>query len=130
MADINEIVGGYRLRTLLQTGQKSQVFEVVETRSNRHFAMKVLLPEAATESESRAELFNDAEVGIKNGTYQNLRELARDTMKMWKKGETDRELRMDVEYQKGLAEFHELKRDISETNYLDRIKHVIGHADL
>ncbi len=65
MADINEIIGGYRLRTLLQTGQKSQVFEVVETKSNRHFAMKVLLPEAATESEARAELFNDAEVGIK-----------------------------------------------------------------
>lgn len=65
MADINEIIGGYRLRTLLQTGQKSQVFEVVETRSNRHFAMKVLLPEAAGESEARAELFNDAEVGVK-----------------------------------------------------------------
>lgn len=65
MADINELIGGYRLRTLLQTGQKSQVFEVVETKSNRHFAMKVLLPEAASESEARAELFNDAEVGIK-----------------------------------------------------------------
>ncbi|QDU21131.1 serine/threonine protein kinase [Urbifossiella limnaea] len=65
MADINEVIGGYRLRTLLQTGQKSQVFEVVETRSNRHFAMKVLLPEAATEPEARAELFNDAEVGVK-----------------------------------------------------------------
>ncbi len=65
MADINEVIGGYRLRTLLQTGQKSQVFEVVETRSNRHFAMKVLLPEAATDAEARAELFNDAEVGVK-----------------------------------------------------------------
>ena len=71
MADINEIIGGYRLRTLLQTGQKSQVFEVVETRSNRHFAMKVLLPEAATEAEARAELFNDAEVGIKMA-HQNV----------------------------------------------------------
>ncbi len=65
MADINELIDGYRLRTLLQTGQKSQVFEVVETKSNRHFAMKVLLPEAATEGEARTELFNDAEVGIK-----------------------------------------------------------------
>ncbi len=65
MADINELIGGYRLRTLLQTGQKSQVFEVVETKSNRHFAMKVLLPEAAGEAEARTELFNDAEVGIK-----------------------------------------------------------------
>jgi len=65
MADINEVIGGYKLRTLLQTGQKSQVFEVVETRSNRHFAMKVLLPEAATDREARQELFNDAEVGVK-----------------------------------------------------------------
>jgi enoyl-[acyl-carrier protein] reductase/trans-2-enoyl-CoA reductase (NAD+) len=72
----------------------------------------------------------NAQVGIKNGTYKNLRELARDTMQMWHAGETGRELRLDVEYQKGLAEFHELKRDISETNYLERIKDVIGHPDL
>jgi enoyl-[acyl-carrier protein] reductase / trans-2-enoyl-CoA reductase (NAD+) len=72
----------------------------------------------------------NAQVGIKNGTYRNLRQLARDTMQMWQKGETSRELRMDVEYQKGLAEFHELKRDISETNYLDRIKDMIGYPDL
>jgi eukaryotic-like serine/threonine-protein kinase len=71
MADINEVIGGYRLRTLLQTGQKSQVFEVVETRSNRHFAMKVLLPEAASDREARAELFNDAEVGVKMA-HQNV----------------------------------------------------------
>ncbi len=71
MADINELIGGYKLRTLLQTGQKSQVFEVVETRSNRHFAMKVLLPEAASEGAARRELFNDAEVGIKMA-HQNV----------------------------------------------------------
>ena len=38
---------------------------VVEPTSNRHFAMKVLLPEHATNKESRQELFNDAEVGVK-----------------------------------------------------------------
>lgn len=65
MADINEVIGGYKLRSLLQTGQKSQVFEVVEPTSNRHFAMKVLLPEHAANKESRAELFNDADVGVK-----------------------------------------------------------------
>jgi serine/threonine-protein kinase len=65
MADINETIGGYRLRNLLQTGQISQVFEVVEPASHRHFAMKVLLPEAASNPAKRAELFNDAEVGIK-----------------------------------------------------------------
>lgn len=65
MADINEIIGGYKLRSLLQTGQKSQVFEVIEPTSNRHFAMKILLPEQLDNKESRQELFNDAEIGIK-----------------------------------------------------------------
>jgi serine/threonine protein kinase len=71
MAEINEIVGGYKLRTLLQTGQTSQVFEVVEPNSNRHFAMKLLLPEAAVEGEHRRGLFNEAEIGIKL-THQNV----------------------------------------------------------
>jgi serine/threonine-protein kinase len=65
MADVNEIIGGYRLRSLLQTGQTSQVFEVVDPKSNRHFAMKLLLPEAATLAEHRRALFNEAEVGDK-----------------------------------------------------------------
>ena len=65
MADVNETIGGYRLRSLLQTGQKSQVFEVVEPDSNRHFAMKVLLPEAAEDEEQRAILFHEAAIGIK-----------------------------------------------------------------
>ena len=65
MADINELIGGYRLRSLLQSGQTSQVFEVVEPTSHRHFAMKLLLPEAAADPEQRRALFNEAEVGIK-----------------------------------------------------------------
>lgn len=64
MADVNEVIGGYRLRTLLQTSQKTQVFEVVEPVSNRHFAMKLLLPEAADDPVERAMLFHEAEVGI------------------------------------------------------------------
>jgi serine/threonine protein kinase len=71
MADVNEIVVGYRLRSMLQTGQTSQVFEVVEPNSNRHFAMKLLLPEAASESDHRNALFNEAEVGVKL-THQNV----------------------------------------------------------
>ena len=71
MADVNEVIGGYRLRTLLQTGQTSQVFEVVEPHSNRHFAMKLLLPEAASDPEQRKALFNEAEVGVKL-THQNV----------------------------------------------------------
>ena len=62
MADINTTLAGYRLRTLLQTGQTSQVFEVVELQSNRHFAMKILLPEAADKAEHRRILFNESDV--------------------------------------------------------------------
>lgn len=65
MPEVNEVIGGYRLRSLLQSGTVSQVFEVVEPHSNRHFAMKVLLPEAARKQEVRAALFNEARIGIK-----------------------------------------------------------------
>jgi eukaryotic-like serine/threonine-protein kinase len=65
MADVNELIGGYKLRTMLQTGQSSQVFEVIEPHSNRHFAMKLLLPEAASKPEERKGLFNEAEIGVK-----------------------------------------------------------------
>lgn len=71
MADVGEVLEGYRLRSMLQTGQTSQVFEVVEIKSNRHFAMKLLLPEAAEKPEQRRALFNEAEVGIKM-THQNV----------------------------------------------------------
>src|SRR5262245_45859620 len=65
MAEVNESIGGYKLRSLLQTGQVSQVFEVIEPASNRHFAMKILLPEAAEKSDVRNNLFHEAEVGTK-----------------------------------------------------------------
>lgn len=65
MSDAGKMIGEYRLRTLLQSGSVSQVYEVIEPRSNRHFAMKVLLPEKARDSQVRAQLFNEAEVGIK-----------------------------------------------------------------
>jgi serine/threonine protein kinase len=65
MADMQTMIGGYRLRSLLQTGAVSQVYEVVEPTSHRHFAMKVLLPEHADKSEVRKVLFHEADVGIK-----------------------------------------------------------------
>jgi serine/threonine protein kinase len=71
MADVNELIGGYKLRTLLQTGQTSQVFEVTEPKSGLHYAMKLLLPEAAGKAEHRNALFNEAEVGVKL-THQNV----------------------------------------------------------
>jgi serine/threonine-protein kinase len=59
----NEVIGGYRLRNLLATGQSSQVWEVVEPKSGRHFAMKLLLPEATRNAEQKHLLFHEAKVG-------------------------------------------------------------------
>src|SRR4051795_5779494 len=47
----------------MATGQTSQVWEVVEVTSGRHFAMKLLLPEKANDSAHRRFLFHEAEVG-------------------------------------------------------------------
>src|SRR6476620_5453876 len=60
-----EQVDGYRLLNLLMTGQNSQVWEVVEVSSHRHFAMKLLIPEWAAKSEIREMLFHEATVGVK-----------------------------------------------------------------
>src|SRR5262245_17732287 len=45
------------------TGQTSQVWEVVELSSHRHFAMKLLLPEHSNNPAHRAMLFHEAAVG-------------------------------------------------------------------
>jgi serine/threonine-protein kinase len=66
-----EEIGGYRLMNQMMTGQTSQVWEVVETASHRHFAMKLLLPEHATNAEQRRMLFHEASVG-KLMAHQNI----------------------------------------------------------
>lgn len=55
-------IGGYRLLNLMMTGQTSQVWEVAEIKSGRHFALKILLPEHAKNNELRKMLFYEAEV--------------------------------------------------------------------
>jgi serine/threonine-protein kinase len=56
-------IGPYRMQNLLATGHMSQVWEVVEVISNRHFAMKLLLPENVHSPLHRRLLFHEAEVG-------------------------------------------------------------------
>jgi eukaryotic-like serine/threonine-protein kinase len=58
-----DVLGKYRLLRLIHTGQHSQVWEAVETASLRHFAVKILLPEHASNQEHRKFLFHEAEVG-------------------------------------------------------------------
>jgi serine/threonine protein kinase len=59
----DEMIGGYRLLKHMVTGQTSQVWEVVEGSSGRHFAMKLLLPEKARDSVHRRFLSHEATVG-------------------------------------------------------------------
>src|SRR5215831_1058317 len=59
------MIGGYRLQNLMMTGQTSQVWEVVENASGRHFAMKLLLPERTRDPVHRRFLLHEAEVGKK-----------------------------------------------------------------
>jgi serine/threonine protein kinase len=58
-----EVIGGYKLLKCMMTGQSSQVWEVVEVSSHRHFAMKLLLPEKAKQRDQRALLMHEASVG-------------------------------------------------------------------
>lgn len=57
-----EILEGYRVLKTISTGQSSQVLEVVEQSSHRHFAMKILLPERAS-GVPRRMLLHEARVG-------------------------------------------------------------------
>jgi serine/threonine-protein kinase len=60
-----EIIGGYRLQTLMWSGQTSQTWEVVEVSSHRHFAMKLLLPEKVSNPGDWKFLLHEAMVGQK-----------------------------------------------------------------
>jgi serine/threonine protein kinase len=60
-----EIIGGYRVLKVMATGLASQVYEVVEVKSQRHFAMKLLLPEKEKNAEHRRMLLHEASVGVK-----------------------------------------------------------------
>ena len=66
-----EVIEGYRLQNCMMTGQNSQVYEVVELISGRHFAMKLLLPEKVKNRELRRLLFHEANVG-KQLAHQNV----------------------------------------------------------
>jgi serine/threonine protein kinase len=61
----DEVIAGYRLAKHMATGQSSQVWEVVELASHRHFAMKLLLPEKLQSPDHRRTLFHEAEVAQK-----------------------------------------------------------------
>ena len=63
--DVDQVVGGYRLRNLIATGQTSQVWEIVELSSGRHLAMKTLMAEASKDKEQRRMLLHEYAVGQK-----------------------------------------------------------------
>jgi serine/threonine protein kinase len=75
-----EVIGGYRLLKHLVTGQTSQVWEVVEVASHRHFGMKMLLPEKARDPVHRRLLAHEAEVG-KELAHPNIIKIVASSMK-------------------------------------------------
>ena len=66
-----ELIGGYKLVNCMMTGQTSQVWEVVEASSGRHFAMKLLLPEKIADTDMRRAMIHEANVG-KQLAHQNI----------------------------------------------------------
>lgn len=58
-------VGGYKRVNILQRGQNSQVWEVVEPGANRRFAMKLLLDERAGDTDLQKALKYEADIGKK-----------------------------------------------------------------
>jgi serine/threonine protein kinase len=75
-----EVIGGYKLLKHLVTGQTSQVWEVVEVSSHRHFGMKMLLPEKARDPFHRRLLAHEAEVG-KELAHPNIIKIVASSMK-------------------------------------------------
>jgi serine/threonine protein kinase len=68
---VAEEINGYKLTKILGNGQTSKVWEVVEMKSHRHFAMKILVAEKAGNKDARTALFHEAAVGIEM-THQNV----------------------------------------------------------
>lgn len=64
MATEQGLLAGYRLLNLMMTGQTSQVWEVAEPGSGRHFALKLLLPENVRDERHRKFLFHEGTVGM------------------------------------------------------------------
>jgi serine/threonine-protein kinase len=58
-----DVIGNYRMVKCLYPGQQSQVWEVVEVPSHRHFAMKLLHSERAKDAEAKRMLYHEAKVG-------------------------------------------------------------------
>ena len=58
-----DVIGGYKLVNCMHSGQTSQVWEVVEAASARHFTMKILLPEKVDDSDARKQIKHEAYVG-------------------------------------------------------------------
>src|SRR5947209_4363542 len=100
MAD--EVIGGYRLLKCMMTGQSSQVWEVVEVTSHRHFAMKLLLPEKAKQRDQRKLLMHEADVGramshpnvIRIATVGNEKEYCYYVMEFFPSGSLNTRLRL------------------------------------
>ncbi|MGL4463756.1 MAG: protein kinase domain-containing protein, partial [Planctomycetia bacterium] len=56
------VVGGYRRLNVMQTGQNSEVWEVLDPATQQRYVMKLLLPEKADDAQQRRMLRHEATV--------------------------------------------------------------------
>lgn len=64
MPDEQVLLGGYRRANVLQTGQNSEVWEVVDPTGGQRYAMKLLLSERTGDRLQRRMLAHEARVGL------------------------------------------------------------------
>ena len=60
-----QILNNYKLINMIANGQITQVWEVVEQSSHRHFAMKLMVPERAKDRSAIGMFYHEANVGYK-----------------------------------------------------------------
>jgi enoyl-[acyl-carrier protein] reductase/trans-2-enoyl-CoA reductase (NAD+) len=71
-----------------------------------------------------------AQILLERGKYRNIPTLARETMPLFKKGFSARELRVDDDYRATLPEFHARSREVSNDTLRKHFDRVVGHAGL
>lgn len=65
MPEESIVLAGYRRVNVLQTGQNSEIWEVVDEKTNQRYALKLLLSERSGERSQRQMLVHEARVGLK-----------------------------------------------------------------
>ena len=63
MSENQNLIGGYELKNCVATGKSTQIWEVTQTGSSVPLAMKLLLPDALKDPETKKVLKHEFKVG-------------------------------------------------------------------